>query len=125
MKRTIKYISIFLGSLVLLFSGYYIGAIHYSSVASLGQLELYLSALNDIEKNEIENVKKSLNQAMDKNIILAEESSQSWASIIGEDETSYTYARILRYRKYSGYKYIPEDRNLKMHKKADDILNAK
>ena len=125
MKRAIKYTSILLSSIVLLVFGYYIGMMQTYNVNTYSQLSIYLSTLNDIEKNNIEEVKKSLNHLMDINIITMEETSKSWFTFLGEDETSGSYARILRYRKYSGYKYIPEPPDLKKHKRADDILNAR
>lgn len=125
MKNTLKYTLITTALLVSIISSYYIGVIRGLNLETYLKLELILHTLNELEKEKIEEVKKSLNSSMDLTIVQVEEASKYWLMPIGEDDISSTYARISRYRKYGGFKYTPDPFWLKTHERANNIIYAK
>ena len=62
---------------------------------------------------------------MDLSVILLEEANKYWLVPIDDISISGTYARISRYRKFSGYEYKPESHWLKTHERANKIIYAK
>jgi len=125
MKSTLKYTLITISLLAVIFTSYYVGVIRGLSLETYLKLELILHTLNDLEKNNTEKVKKSLNSSMDLTIVQVEEASKYWLMPISQNDISSTYARISRYRKFGNYKYTPDPFWLETHERANKIIYEK
>ena len=125
MKRALKYTIIISASLAVIYSSYYIGVLRGLNLENYLKLEQLLYTVNALEKGKTEEVKKSLNSSIDLSVILLEEANEYWLVPVDDINISSVYARISRYRKFSGYEYKPDSSWLKTHERANKIIYAK